>query len=315
MDGAGATPKNRGPAPDLIRQMRAVTWADQSRILAVTDDAIHVWDDQPWKAPLEGKVLHIAPGGERIAVVEVSGLRILRARPGETIENLRLPGLSEPVSAAFDPAGQWLAVGLTDGSARILDSFTGREERAVELLREPIARICVSTDANTLAAAGLAGGITVWNKDLAEPIQLELPLPDIRTCTLSQNGSKLLVSGETHTLGIRLPAGEILFRAASATPTLGEVATFTGDGSAALVISHDGSLRRWVMEEADLQRRLWAESQYCGDPSESRDAAAAWCACEACFGRTPEACEEVPVAQRTVGAWCPQDPGKFSPTP
>ncbi|MEC7948252.1 MAG: hypothetical protein VX265_11865, partial [Myxococcota bacterium] len=112
-----------------------------------------------------------------------------------------------------------------------------------------------------------------------------------RTCRISEDGTTLLTRGKVEIQVWRPDApGALVLRARAAPEQDAPTALLTAAGDGLLTVDESGNIRRWTFDAADLRELLWARSPSCGGmPDET--GMDRFCACEACFGRHPAACE------------------------
>lgn len=300
--------RSRGRAPSGVLQLAVVPWADQTRALAITDKDVYVWDEVEWRAPLPGRALALGPTGERVAVAMEGAVAIVRARPGETVEELRVAVEDTVGAVAFDAQGMWLAVSGASGGVQIYDSRTGRLHHELTLQDQAVAQLCVSGDGEAVAGAALSGPVSVWTARDGRREATALKLGDLRGCAFQPAGAGLSLSDQDGVLVIDMTTLEPLFRAPAPAPTLGLVSAFDPISGQAVVLDREGHVRRWLLSAPELSRRLWEATAVCvapPGPNELLDR----CACAACLGEQPERCAPVAAeaAQRArTGGWCPR---------
>ncbi len=300
--------RSRGRAPSGVLQLAVVPWADQTRALALTESHVYVWDEVEWRAPLPGRALALGPSGERVAVAIDGAVAIVRARPGETVEELRVAIEDTASAVAFDTQGQWLAVGGAAGAVQIFDSRTGRLHRELTLQDQAVAQLCVSGDGEAVAGAALSGPVSVWTAEDGRREAADLKVGDLRACAFQPNGTGLSLADQEGTLVVDFTTLQPLFRAPGPAPTLGVVSGYDPVSGQAVVLDREGHVRRWLLSSPELSRRLWASTSVCEappGPNEQLDR----CACAACLGEQPERCAAIANeadAMARNGGWCPR---------
>jgi WD40 repeat protein len=68
------------------------------------------------------------------------------------------------VAVAYDPAGQRIASGSYDGTARLWDAQTGREFAILRLHGDHVTCLAFSSDGKRLATVSSDGTVKVWDK-------------------------------------------------------------------------------------------------------------------------------------------------------
>ena len=300
--------KSRGKAPASPLQLGVVAWGDGTRVVVATQDDVHVWDDLEWRAPLPGPPLALGPGGERLAVAVAGAVAVVRPRPGEAVEELRLPAGEGRPAVAFDSQGQWISIGDSSGAVRVYDSRTGRLHHELTLQDEPVQRVCVSIDGEQVAGAGATGRVSVWSAAGGRRVAEALGIGELRACAFAPDGEMLLLTDKDSSVGVDLRELGLLFRTPAATAGLGLAAAFDAEGGQALVLDPEGHVRRWLRSPAELSRRLWEVTRACPDEP-GPDGLLARCACQRCLGDETEQCADVAAEAEQmvkVSGWCPR---------
>ncbi|MBL8614782.1 MAG: CHAT domain-containing protein [Deltaproteobacteria bacterium] len=304
--GAGA--KSRGKLPPAPLQLGVAAWGEGTRLVVATADDVHVWDDIEWRAPLPGHPLALGPGGERLAVAVEGAVALVRPRPGEAVEELRLPASEARPAVAFDSQGQWVAIGGSSGQVQIYDSRTGRLHHELTLQDEAVRQLCVSADGEHVAGAGATGPVSTWSAAGGRRVAEALGVGELRSCAFSPDGAQLLLTDKDSALGVDLRELTPLYRTPAAAPGLGLAASFDAEGGDALVLDPEGHVRRWLSSPAELSRRLWAATRTCPDEP-GPDGLLARCACERCLGDESEQCAAIAAEaeqQVKLSGWCPR---------
>ncbi len=193
---------------------RRLAFSADGRLLAVSDEKLHVWDVASGKEvrvlPFpEGAVFHgaaFSPDGRTLAMELADGeIQVIelasgkprlvlnakqRARPdpdGPPIL-LRRAALSDEGEAqpAFSPDGRLLAQAGDDGKVRLWDLRTGKEAAAPTGHRGRVTALGFSPDGARLATGGSDTAAVVWD---AEAIRKKLPSP---AATLTQDKAEAL---------------------------------------------------------------------------------------------------------------------------
>ena len=175
-------------------------------------------------------------------------------RTGQVARRIRLPEGVEPASAAFGPAGRWLAVGCWNGRVRVYDPGSG------ELVRELVAFPTIPESVSDFQLVPSPAGPLicrlvphvdepwedprVFDPDSGRPSKLPFPLAGVRHLTFDPSGSS--VAAGTGRGGI------IVYDAHS-----GAVRRALTDQPAATAVAFDPGVRRLVVAGEDRLVRVW----------------------------------------------------------
>ena len=88
-----------------------------------------------------------------------------------------------------------------------------------------------------------------------------------------------------------------------------------GGDLALVTLDAQGRANSWLLDPEELHARLWKSTPTCELGGEAPVDLKRWCACEACFGRTPDACTELADDPLTadldrIVSWCPMAPAE-----
>jgi WD40 repeat protein/tRNA A-37 threonylcarbamoyl transferase component Bud32 len=180
---------------DVPREVRCVAISRVGQLFAAADMGgdVQVWDTSTGRSlrtfsdSFTATVFSLAfsPDGQSIAAVAFAAprriLKVLNVHTGQAVlEHFEIP---EIFAVEFSPDGKWLAIGLADGSVKLVDTQTGKLIITVGKHDGQIAYGGVRfrpLDGMHLASASLDGTVKVW--DLASALsaansEAEPPIP------------------------------------------------------------------------------------------------------------------------------------------
>ena len=195
------------------------------------------------------KLAALGPGGTLLAVTDgTRRVLVLNTLTGEARYELRQP--SGVTALEFGPAGQTLATGGKDGSARLW-SVAGGRQRAVLGGHEGYVRdVAFSPRATDVATASNDGTARVWKVGEAVPISVIAghtnPVTDL---AWSPDGTALVTASADATA--RVWKADTSGPLASLRGHSGGLAAarFVGDGSKVVTAADDGTVRLWDARE------------------------------------------------------------------
>ncbi len=197
--------------------VRSVDWSRDGRWIATgsTDLTVRVWDAETGQTVhiLEGHTdlvggVQFSPDSKLLASGSRDGTVRLWDSEGQQVSSFRFETpMAEPsinlrhwvTGVAWSPDGKQIAVGTTDGAARILDSATGR------VLHElpghqgfiVIQGVKYSPDGNLLATASIDSEIRLWNPATGEAIgELKGHRFQVFAITISADNKRLLSASD-----------------------------------------------------------------------------------------------------------------------
>lgn len=163
-----------------------VTFGRQDRVLATgsLDETVRVWELGPDRAAPGGRQaidgaagiadMAFSPDGNRLAAVSGTKVWMWRVAEGGSYElepfSLRgVPAYVSPLALAWQPDGGALAVGLSDGSARVVDALNGSLLFDLQGHVDQVLRVAFSLDGRQIATASADGTALVWNIAAGSP--------------------------------------------------------------------------------------------------------------------------------------------------
>ena len=309
-----------GEAPGPVQLLRIAP--DGKRLAAVdAKEMLHIRDGSPegsWSRALPGAVVALSPRLDTLLVRD--GLRgvahLALDRPDRQPEPLPVP--TENVSrAAFDPDGRWLALGFEDGHVALFDAASSAPLGELASDSGRVTALCVSTDGQATVVGTAIGALKVWNPGSGSTTSLVANGPVPRTCHFADNDQSLVIQYGTDAEVWQLtgPAPKRLIVAPTRRPAGGKTAHVSPEERALVTLGADGRAHGWLLDPDDIHLRLWEATPTCSlveaEPADLKR----WCACEACFGRTPDACTDLSDDPLTadldrIASWCPSVPAE-----
>ncbi|HEX6356238.1 helix-turn-helix domain-containing protein [Actinophytocola sp.] len=269
---SGAAMSRLGSVPPTRENSRvnALTFFPGGRILAVGYDwgEVRLWDVSSPTGPRPLASLASGDAAPEDIAVSPSGTEIAVARAGEvarwavdTPKRLReLPSLLAPArvrSVAYSPSGDRLAFGSESGAVHVWSVADPPAEVAVlPSADRPAPVVWFSPDgqlpvrAPKDATVPEEDTIKLWDVSSSPP-RPGRPLGGlfeflVTTASLSPDGRYLLAGSTDSTIYLLETATWTVVRSLPH-PEIVNGATFTGDGSAVVTVTSDGTVRRWDM--------------------------------------------------------------------
>lgn len=315
---AAAEPTDLGDAPGPMQLLRVSAAGD--RIVAVdAEESLHVRsarDDDSWSRSLPGAVLSVSPQLDTLLVRDgARGVASLALdRPDARPEPLPVPSASV-TRAAYTTDGRWLALGYEDGKVHLLDTATGDERGVVQTDAGRVTALCVSVDGQRAAIGSSTGALRLWRPQSGAETPLVTDGPVPRSCTFAEDDGTLVVQTgtEAEVWTLAGPSPRRLMVAPTRRPAGGATAWIDTQEDALVTLDAQGRANSWLLDPEELHARLWKSTPTCELGGEEPVDLKRWCACEACFGRTPDACAEQADDPLTadldrVVSWCPMAP-------
>jgi WD40 repeat protein len=197
----------------------------------------------------------IAPGGDRVALVETSGrTHVVAVSGGEARERRLLEHPSPVLFVELGGGGRLLATASRDGSARVWDLETGGPPVVLSGHRGWVSSAVFSPDGRQLATSSYDGTARLWSGDRwADSVTLAGHRDRINSVAFSADGSRVVTASFDGTAIVWSAAGptrghrvavlrgheDWLFRAA-----------FSPDGSRVITASADATARIWRVDAA-----------------------------------------------------------------
>jgi WD40 repeat protein len=307
-----------GEAPAPV-QLLHIT-ADGKKMAAVdTKERLHVRDGSEsgsWSRALPGAVVAMSPRLDTLLVRD--GLRgvahLALDRPDRQPEPLPVP--TKNVSrAAFDPDGRWLVLGFEDGHVALFEAASSSPIGELEGSAGRVTALCVSSDGQSTVLGTARGSVKLWNPSTDSTTSLTTDGPVPRACHFADDDQSLVVQygtdAEVWSLSGTDPRRLIV--ASTRRPAGGKTAHISPSERALVTLDMSGRAHSWLLDSDDLHEQLWASTPTCNLAEEEPSDLKRWCACEACFGREPEACADLSDDPLTadldrVASWCPKIP-------
>ena len=185
----------------------------------------------------------------------------------------------DPGAAADSPRGT--------RSGRILAA----DGDGIDAFELGITGTCASANGRWIGAVSQVGEVARWDRETGTLLQLGSAEPAPRRCRISNDGGTMMTRGrvEVQVWRADVPGAPVL-RARAAPEQDGPTAQLTANGDTLLTLDEAGSVRRWTLDPVTLRDMLWGRSPTCGGTPADAELES-FCACEACFGRHPAACE------------------------
>jgi len=317
---ATAEPVDLGPAPGPMRMLRVSATGD--RMVAVdAEESLHVRasrDEQSWTRSLPGAVLDVSPQLDTLLVRDgTQGVaRMALDRPDARPEPLEV-ATANVSRAAFGPDGRWLAMGFADGKVVLLDMASGEARGSVQTTAGRITALCVSSDGQQAALGSTTGALRLWRPQSGAETPLVTDGPVPRSCAFADDEGTLVVQTgtEAEVWALDGPAPRRLMVAPTRRPAGGATAWVDTQNDALVTLDTRGRANSWLLDPEELHARLWKATPTCELGGEEPVDLKRWCACEACFGRTPDACTEMADDPLTadldrIVSWCPMAPAE-----
>jgi len=253
---------------------------------AAADQTVRVWSNRdpqparflPLPRTLVGAVqLALSEDGRyRLAFLEPRGwVRVPLDDPSRPPETAQAPDIEGPVQGF---------TGTRDG---LIQAPDGTETRAFNLA---VIATCASNDGRWVGAISQVGEVVRWDREANRIERLGEVEPPPRRCRLSQDGSTLMTRGRVEVQVWRSATlAEPVLRTRAAPERDGPTVHLSLDGGTLTTLDENGGVRRWTIDPAGLQSQLWARTPTCGGSPDDTDVDR-FCACEACFGRSPAVC-------------------------
>lgn len=268
---------------DRERDATALAWSPRGRVIAVGayDGPVHLWDVSAKprrlrilrglrsvnRQPEAVRGVAFSPDGSLVAATDrnntppgprpyFGSIAVWRADTGAPVlRPHRLPAVAS--SLTFDPAGKYVAVGLEDGSVRVMRATDGRVERTLHPTGSPVTALAFAPD-GTLMTGTWSGIAERWDvssgKKLAGPV-LVAPAP-VASISFDHSGRVFATVGGsdgTVKLWTTSTLQQFGFDFPSVASTWGN-ARFTPDGRNLVVVFDNG---RGVVWPATL--RAWED--------------------------------------------------------
>lgn len=314
----GSELRDLGEAPGPVQILHITN--DGGRMAAVdARERLHIRDgtaEGSWSRTLPGAVVAMSPRLDTLLVRDGQrGVAYLALdAPDRQPEPLPVP--SDNVSrAAFDPDGRWLVLGFADGHVSLVDAASSAPLGELDGLGGRVTALCVSADGQSAAVGTARGGMRLWRPGTGDTTPLVSDGPVPRTCHFAHDDTSLVVQfgTEAEVWSLDGPAPRRLLVAPTRRPAGGNTAHIDAEQGALVTLGPDGRAHGWLLDAEDLHARLWQATPTCSLAEDTPSDLKRWCACEACFGRTPETCSDLADDPLTadldrLASWCPTAP-------
>ena len=280
----GAAPQRAGTIPldDPDLEIYALALAPDARVLAVGDTAARValWDVSDPTAPTllaeelrgpEGPIQHLdfSPDGTEVVAVGLGdgAFRWDVTDPASPVDTALLPTDDITWSAAYHPAGNYLAVGDERGRITLWDLDDPAAPVAVSVVQptdRSVLSLAFSPDGELLVAGSRGSGVYAFEiTAVADPSPVTIPEAEfdswINTVAFTADGNHLAVGSSDGQLRLWERDGWRLLGALRHPAALTSVG-FTSSPERLLTGAADGTLRRWELDEViptTLEGRVW----------------------------------------------------------
>jgi len=169
--------------------------------------------------------------------------------------SLKLPGWVG--SIAYDPAGEQLATGSADGSARLFDIASGKELLIFKQHRDRVSCVQFSRDGQRLATGSYDRTAIIWNARTAQiEHQLVGHIGAVSSVAFSPNGKMLASASIDGTVRLWDTATGELIRTLPGHRSWVNCVVFTPDGERIFSGSSDGTVKVWSAQSGEVLTTL-----------------------------------------------------------
>jgi WD40 repeat protein len=179
-----------------------------------------------------------------------TGVELINISTGETILTTPTNMKARAWSIAFSPNGNQLVYGSADGSLRVFDKETGKEQALAELAQQ-IIDVAYSPDGNSIAAGIGDNTVRLWDTETGKEITVfKGHTAPVTAVAFSLDGSLLASASVDKTVrlwDVKTGAERDIFK--DHTDIVIDLA-FSPDSGQLASGSHDGTIRFWSVEQS-----------------------------------------------------------------